>query len=90
VGEAIGDGRACGVLVGINVGVFSGVGVAGVTIAVCVPKTEATNVPTPWVIMALTSGVGEVGTCPPHDVKKVAANNIVSKIFFALFIFTSM
>ena len=46
VGEATGEGNASGVLVGMKVGVFNGVGVAGVTMAVCVWKTEATNVPT--------------------------------------------
>jgi hypothetical protein len=90
VGEANGEGSACGVLVGMNVGVSSGVGVAGVAMAVCVPKTDATNVPTPCVMMAFTSGVGEAGGCPAQEPIRIAVNSMEIIFLRALFIFTSV
>ena len=73
----------------MKVGVFNGVGVAGVTMAVCVWKKEATNVPTLLVVIALTSVVAAAGGCPADDPNRIAVNSMYGNIF-RTFIFTSM
>jgi hypothetical protein len=74
----------------MKVGVFNGVGVAGVAMAVCVPNTDATNVPTPCVIMAFTSGVGGEGGCAAQEPDRITVNSIRIVVVRALFIFTSV
>jgi hypothetical protein len=86
----MGEGSASGLLVGMNVGVFKGVGVAGVTIAVCVPKKDAAKVPTLCVRMALTSGVGGAGACPPQEPNRIPVNNRETNSFRVWFMFTSV
>jgi hypothetical protein len=76
--------------VGRKVGVESGVLVAGGTIAVCVIKKAADNVPMLCVSSAFISGVGEAGGCPPQETSSTVARSIRMIDFPACFIFTSM
>jgi hypothetical protein len=50
---------------------------------------DAAAVPIAAVRIALTSGVGETGLCPPQDVINIPRSNSVINIRRALYIFTS-
>ena len=70
-------GISVGVSTGEGTGEGSGVFVAtgGVYSAVCVPKNEATMVPTPEVKTKSTSVVGATSELPPQAVSKIANKN---------------
>jgi hypothetical protein len=86
----IGETRARGVFVASGVTVGRGVLLGDGTIAVCVRKKAADRVPMLSVSMALMSGVGGAGGCPPQETRRTAASSRKIMDLRMLLIFTSM